>query len=276
MIRCGTWPVGVCTWSLRMEPQRAADALHSLSVEHIHLALRPALESGSERYLRPFLDARHTITATMIDFPQEDYSSLESIRATGGIAPDQHWQDNRRLFLQAVELTSRLAAPYISMHAGFIDLENSDAVQKFCDRIGQLADAAAQRDIVLLLETGQENAEQLKQFLVRLDHPAVAVNFDPANVILYDKGDPAEAARLLAPWIKHVHIKDAIRTDTPGTWGTEVPWDKGQVGGEAFLLVLKEIGFDGAIAVEREAGDKRFADIKSAVESLARFSLAAG
>ena len=29
-----------------------------------------------------------TISSTMIDFPQEDYSTLESIKVTGGIAPD--------------------------------------------------------------------------------------------------------------------------------------------------------------------------------------------
>jgi len=61
----------------------------------------------------------------------------------------------------------------------------------------------------------------------------VAVNFDPANMILYDKGDPIEAVRTLGPWIKHLHVKDATRTEQPGTWGAEVPWGTGQVGREA-------------------------------------------
>ena len=87
-------------------------------------------------------------------------------------------------------------------------------------------------------------------------------------MILYDKGDPIEAVRVLAPWIKHIHIKDAIRTTQPGTWGAEVPWGDGQVGTEAFLDVLEEIGFEGALAIEREAGDDRFGDIKLAAERL--------
>ena len=58
-------------------------------------------------------------------------------------------------------------------------------------------------------------------------HPAVAVNFDPANIILYDKGEPVDSVRTLSSGIKHIHIKDAIRTKTAGTWGTEVPWGEG-------------------------------------------------
>ena len=101
-----------------------------------------------------------------------------------------------------------------------------------------------------------------------LDQPQVGVNFDPANMILYDKGDPIDSVRTLGPWIKHIHIKDATRTETPGTWGAEVPWGQGQVGAEAFLNALEEVGFSGTIAIEREAGDDRVGDIKQAVERL--------
>ena len=88
-------------------------------------------------------------------------------------------------------------------------------------------------------------------------------------MILYGKGDPIAAVRTLGPWIKHVHIKDAVRTKQPGTWGTEVPWGEGEVGTEAFLKALKETGFAGVLAIEREAGDNRLGDIRLAAERLA-------
>jgi sugar phosphate isomerase/epimerase len=91
-------------------------------------------------------------------------------------------------------------------------------------------------------------------------------------MILYDKGEPAEAARTLAPWIRQIHIKDAIRTSQPGTWGAEVLWGEGQVGPEEFLSVLEEIGYEGALAIEREAGDDHFADIKQTAEMLQSMS----
>jgi len=73
-------------------------------------------------------------------------------------------------------------------------------------------------------------------------------------------------------WIKHVHIKDALYTQTPGRWGVEVPWGAGQAGGGEFLKVLKQINFVGALAIEREAGDDRLGDIKTAVEALNGFA----
>jgi sugar phosphate isomerase/epimerase len=75
----------------------------------------------------------------------------------------------------------------------------------------------------------------------------------------------------LAPWIKHIHIKDAIRTKQPGTWGMEVPWGEGEVGDATFLKALKEIGYEGTLAIEREWGDDRFGDIGLAAERLSRF-----
>ena len=60
------------------------------------------------------------------------------------------------------------------------------------------------------------------RFCTELNHPNIGVNFDPANMILYDKGDPVKALHVLAPWMRQVHIKDAKRTKIPGTWGEEV------------------------------------------------------
>jgi sugar phosphate isomerase/epimerase len=130
---------------------------------------------------------------------------------------------------------------------------------------------AGEKGIKLLMETGQETADGLRKFLEKLDHPAVVVNIDPANIILYDKGDPIDLAKTLAPWVRHIHIKDAIRTTEPGTWGSEVPWGQGQVETDNFLKTLKEIGYDGTLSIEREAGDDRFGDIKMAAEKLSNF-----
>ncbi|MBN1805856.1 MAG: sugar phosphate isomerase/epimerase [Sedimentisphaerales bacterium] len=267
-MKCKNWPIGICSWSLQTDIAGVADAMKKIGIEHVHLAIRAAVEENGDNYLAAVQQQNWTISSTMIDFPQEDYSSLDSIKLTGGIAPDDCWERNRRLFIGAVDATVKLGVKYISTHAGFIDESDPVYAQKFIDRITTLADAAGEKDLMLLLETGQETAEELSHFLKELDHCAVGVNFDPANIILYDKGSPIEAVTVLAPWIKHIHIKDAIQTEQPGTWGTEVPWGDGQVGIESFLSVLEEIGFDGVLAIEREAGNDRFGDIKLAAERL--------
>jgi sugar phosphate isomerase/epimerase len=271
-MKCGNWPVGVCSWSLQKDITGVWEAMKRIGIEHVHLAVRTALQEKGGDFLAAVQKQNWTISSMMIDFPQEDYSTLESIKATGGIVPDEYWQRNHKLFLGATETSATLRVKYLSMHAGFIDESNPAYARKFYDRIKCLADSAGEKNIMLLLETGQETAQDLWHFLEKLNHPAVGVNFDPANMILYDKGDPIEAVRKLCPWIKHIHIKDAIRAKQSGSWGTEVPWGEGQVGSERFLKALEEIGFEGVLAIEREAGDDWFRDIKLAAERLQAFN----
>lgn len=267
-MKCKNWPVAVCSWSLRTDVPGVAKAMQEVGIEHVHLGIRAAVEDASGKVLETMKAQKWIITSTMIDFPQEDYSTLDTIKVTGGVVPDQHWKKNRQLFEGAAKATSRLGVKFLSMHAGFIDESDKIMVQKVQTRIRTLADIAKTNGLTLLLETGQEAAKDLRHFLETLKHDSVGVNFDPANMILYDKGDPIEAVRTLSPWIRHLHVKDAIRTTQPGTWGSEVPWGDGQVGIERFLAVLEEVGFQGAMAIEREAGDNRLGDIKLAVQRL--------
>jgi len=262
------WPIGVCSWSLRQDIKGVASSLRKLGIKHVHLAVGPAAGKGGKAYLSTALKQDWTVTSAMINFPQEDYSSLGAIRRTGGIAPDRQWPANRKLFIKACDAAAMLGTPYISFHAGFLDHRNRKYARKFYDRMNWLADIAGKKKLVLLMETGQESAADLSYFLDILKHPALGVNFDPANMILYDKDEPAKAVKILAPWIRHIHIKDAIRTKKPGTWGAEVPWGDGEVGGSKFLKALQKTGYKGAVAIEREAGDQRLADIALAVKRL--------
>ena len=257
MIKHENWPIGVCTWSLGNDFAKISELRKQTGLECIHLGLDGAMPDDIENW---------TITATMIGFAQEDYSTLETTRATGGIVPNDCWDENKKHVAEGIEKTSQLGAKYLEFHFGFID----DTDAELLDKVKLLADAAGEKGVTLLMETGQETAGQLKRFLEKLDHPAVGVNFDPANMILYGKGNPADAVRVLSPWIKHVHIKDAVAADTPGAWGTEVAWGNGQVNPAVFLAALKEFGFDGALAIEREAGADRIEDIKLAIERLVK------
>ena len=45
----------------------------------------------------------------------------------------------------------------------------------------------------LHLETGQESADALLEFIGDVDRENLFVNFDPANMILYGSGEPIEA-----------------------------------------------------------------------------------
>ena len=98
---------------------------------------------------------------------------------------------------------------YIAMHVGFLDHSDHAYAKKFYDRVRELGDRAGDAGVTLLMETGQESAEDLQRFAETLNHPNVLLNFAPANLILYNKDEPLTAFRRLAPWVRHIHIKDA-------------------------------------------------------------------
>lgn len=267
-MRCADWPVAVCSWSLRTDVAGVAAAMRQLGIEHVNLALRGALVAGGEEYLAAVRQQPWTISAATVGFLQEDYTTLETIRATGGIVPDACWPENRERFLRAAAITAALGVRRLTMHAGFLESDDPAQARRVRQRVAELADAAAERGLELLMETGQETAACLQRFLEEMNHPALGVNFDPANMILYGAGDPIEAVGRLGTWIKHVHVKDALRAAEPGTWGREVPWGEGEVGGAAFLEALRRAGFAGVLAIEREAGEQRFEDIQQAAQRL--------
>ena len=60
--------------------------------------------------------------------------------------------------------------------------------------------------------------------------------------------------KLVGRLVRGVHCKDAIATTgTPGVdWGREVPFGTGQVNAEEFIKTLAQIGYRGALTIERE------------------------
>jgi sugar phosphate isomerase/epimerase len=71
-----------------------------------------------------------------------------------------------------------------------------------------LLDHVAANGQKLHLETGQETAEHLLEFLIDVNRSNVGINFDPANMILYGTGDPIEALGILGSRVLSVHAKD--------------------------------------------------------------------
>ena len=262
--------LAVCSWSLQpANPQDFVVWLKVAGLYRIQLVFDPLRASPDVWDEAPALFQNNGITMVsgMFGCVGEDYTTLESIQATGGIAPDSTWAQNWKNIQATVALAQKLGLKLITFHAGFLPHEAEDPRSaKLRQRLIEIADAFAARNIRLALETGQETAAALLDFLQKLTRPNVGVNFDPANMILYDKGNPIEALRTLGPWIRQVHIKDARRTKVPGTWGEEVVAGTGEVDWPAFFAALDQVGFKGDFCIEREAGNQRVADIRAARE----------
>jgi len=260
--------LAVCSWSLQpSDPHDLVAKLNAAGVSRVQLNLDPLRESPqvwgeTQKVLR---DAGISIISGMCLCVGEDYSTLESIRVTGGIAPDSTWAQNRENFQAYARLAHMLGLKLVSFHAGFVPHDESDpAFGQMVQRLGVVAEIFKLHDILVCLETGQETATELVHLLQKLNHPNIGVNFDPANMLLYGKGDPVQALRTLAPFIRQVHIKDARRTKVPGTWGEEVVVGAGEVDWPAFFATLRQVAPDVNLCIEREAGSQRVADIRMA------------
>jgi L-ribulose-5-phosphate 3-epimerase len=269
--------LGVCSWSL--EPDSAEDLLDKLAgtgLTRLQIALDPLRENPGGKWAAfADLSARRGVTSVsgMMGMIGEDYSTLESIRRTGGVVPDGTWPGNWRNIQANADLAGSLGLKLVTFHAGFLPHEESDpAFAKLLSRIRQIADLFAARGMTLGLETGQETADTMAAFLHELDRPNVGVNFDPANLILYDKGEPVAALRKLVSWVRQCHVKDAVRTKVPGTWGEEVPVGTGEADWKGLLGVLAEASFTGPLCIEREAGSDRVGDIRKAREYVEQVS----
>jgi sugar phosphate isomerase/epimerase len=260
--------LAVCSWSLQpTEPNDLVAKLKATGITRVQLALDPLRETPSLWADAPSLLRQHGITLVsgMFVCVGEDYSTLESIRSTGGIAPDATWERNWQNIQFNAALAQQLGLKLVTFHAGFLPHEESDpGFAKMLRRLAEAADFFRAAGVQLALETGQETAPVLAQLLRKLQRPNVGVNFDPANMLLYDKGNPIEALRVLGSWIRQVHIKDARRTSVPGTWGQEVPAGSGEVDWCAFFGTLKTLNYTGSFVIEREAGEQRVADIRRA------------
>ena len=236
-------------------------------ISTVHLQIRPELGKKNRDFIDQILNQGWHISCGMVAFEQEDYSTLETIKATGGIVPTQSWPNNKSKVCKAVDILSDIGVPYLSFHFGFLDTNNIDLLE----RVEALADHADSKGVMLLMETGQETADELADFMQKIDHPALGINFDPANMILYGKGEPAKSLEQLKSWVKHIHIKDALPSRQVGFWGTEVLWGDGKVNSDKFLKQLVEINYTGALCVEREQGTNRYTDIISAISNVKQF-----
>lgn len=267
--------IGVCSWSLQATgPQDLAEKVNALGLKKVQLGLTPHRDDpgtweGTQEILA---NSGISIVSGMFSTLGEDYSTPAAIRETGGIVPDEHWEGNQDLAKAAATLAQELGVKLVSTHAGFLPHEPSDPdFEKLSGRVVALAKMYADIGGSLLLESGQETAETLLAFLNQMAKQGagnVTVNFDPANMLLYDMDEPIEALRKLVPHVQQVHVKDANRTTVKGDWGEEVVVGTGQVDWVAFVRVLAEADFEGDYIFEREAGDDRVGDISKGIAAL--------
>lgn len=237
-------------------------APHSLAPGDV---LEAAAETNSE------------ITSVIAHFAGERYDDIPTVSATVGLVPEATREARVAELLGVAHFAKALGVRQVQAHIGFIPEEANDPRYPVLVEMTQgICEQLVMTGQVFALETGQETAATLLRFLNDVGYENLRVNFDPANMVLYGNDNPLKALELLFPYIESVHAKD-------GAWpseaqrsvqglGTEMPLGEGDVDIPRFLTTLLELGYRGAITIEREiAGEQQRLDIlkgKSLIEQV--------
>ena len=150
--------LAVCSWSLQPEtPEALVSQLREIGIPRVQIALDPLRENPSVwgKTAELFAAEGIEIVSGMFGTIGEDYSSLDTIRETGGVVPDEHWEANWSNIQIVADIATRLGLKIVTFHAGFLPHEEIDpGFTKLLNRIMQIADVFDASGIDLGFETG--------------------------------------------------------------------------------------------------------------------------
>ena len=269
------WPIGVFT-SIDAGLGVKIEVAHELGVPTIQLHA-PAKETrtpeNAEKFLAYLRELGITLTAVFGGFEGESYADIPTVVQTVGIVPPALRAARVQEMKEIADFARMLQCNVVALHLGFIPHDKSDPLYGDVIEVTRdILDHCKNNNQNLHLETGQETAAGLIEFISDVERDNLFINFDPANMILYGTGEPIEALRQVGALVRSVHCKDATWADNPGVeWGAEVPLNEGAVGMENYLRTLDEIGYTGPLTIEREIPqdpERQKTEIRNAVNLL--------
>jgi sugar phosphate isomerase/epimerase len=278
--------------NLKQPFEESLDTVHQLAIPAIHLSATREWDpntcnSQQRRELLVSLRKRGLVISALsrwgggVDLGEAEAAekNIEDAKRTLEMAADVMAEDSGSGIWQA-----HIGVMPRSMNGPRWDsfLRTTEAIAKHGERVGAC----------LAIETGPEPASVVEKLITTVDSPGLRVNYDPANLILwpalfythervkakygtpatpYEKEvalrdyEPVEGVKRLGKFTVHTHAKDALVEDGVQR---EVPLGEGWVDWSRYLNLLKESGFDGYLAIEREAGADPVGDVKRAAEFL--------
>lgn len=272
------FPIGVMLESFKMPTDEAIKAAKDAGASGIQIysttgPFSPENLKGSAR--REFLDKVKAeglvITALCGDFGQGFHNPERN---------NELVEKSKRVLDLAKELETDIVTTHIGVVPDDPEHERYKIMQEACFKLAEYADSLGAHFAV---ETGPEPSIVLKGFLDSLNSTGVAVNLDPANLVMVTADDPVQAVYNLKKYIVHTHAKDGRRNfwrSPEEIYGLvesemlqspsfeELPLGEGKVDFPAYLKALDEIGYKGFLTVEREVGTTPEKDILKAVKFL--------
>lgn len=189
---------------------------------------------------------------------------------TLGLAPAAYRHQRTQELMRAGDFAKALGVKAIITHLGFIPENALDPVfAEVVVAVRQIARHLQELGLEFWFETGQETPVTMLRLIQSVGTPNLGVNLDPANLILYGKGNPIDALDVFGGYVRNIHAKDGLYPTDPMKLGREVKVGEGRVRFPDFVQRLKEIGFAGEFIIEREiSGEQQARDIVATIAYL--------
>jgi L-ribulose-5-phosphate 3-epimerase len=184
--------------------------------------------------------------------------------STIGLVPRETRAARIDALKQTSDFAKMLGIPRVQTHCGFIPENPRDPLyDEVAHAIREVAQYCASNGQDFLMETGQETPTTLSRALKDVNQANLSVGFDTANLILYGKANPVDAADIIGSHVRSVHAKDGMFPTDPMQLGEEVMIGTGRVDFVQVLTKLHTFGYTGAITIEREiTGPQQIEDVK--------------
>lgn len=273
------FPIGIMMESLREDDKTAIASASAMGVKGLQLYATKGDHSPEEMD-----SARRKELLDMMKSNGLCFSALCGDLGEGFWRPERNpilIEKSKRIIDMALELETNIVTTHIGVVPEDPNHDRYKIMQEACYELSRYADSL---NAHFAIETGPETSLVLKKFLDSLGSTGVAVNLDPANLVMVTGDDPVQAVYNLKDYIVHTHAKDGIKLldvdpeiiyrvivderevkDRPFK---EVPLGEGKVDFDNYLKALEDIGYKGYLTIEREVGDNPKADIQNAVKFL--------
>lgn len=186
---------------------------------------------------------------------------------------------------RVMDLAAQLDCRVVTSHIGIIPQEEKgeryEAMLSSCRELGEYA---ARQNCWFAIETGPEPITRLSRF-VDACGGRVAINYDPANLVMVTADDEVQGVLHAGKRIVHTHAKDGVLKQYVGPekvyrafaqggiealqdmprYFSETPLGKGAVRWVPYVQALMDVGYDGYLTIEREVSKDAASDIIQAV-----------